>query len=71
MFEFVPGIGWSDHSAFWSQGWPALMITDTVPFRYPWYHLPEDTPDKVHYESLAYVTQGLAGMLKKLCSGRS
>ncbi len=64
MFEFVPGIGWSDHLSFWRQGWPALMITDTAPYRYPWYHHPRDTPDKVDYEALATVTEGLAGMLR-------
>jgi Zn-dependent M28 family amino/carboxypeptidase len=65
-FELVPGIGWSDHLAFWRQGWPALMITDTAPYRYPWYHTAGDTPDKVHYEALATVTEGLVGMLRTL-----
>jgi hypothetical protein len=23
------------------------MVTDTAPYRYPWYHTPGDTPDKV------------------------
>ncbi len=66
MFEFVPGIGWSDHLSFWRQGWPALMITDTAPYRYPWYHTPQDTADKVDYEALATVTDGLVGMLRRL-----
>jgi Zn-dependent M28 family amino/carboxypeptidase len=66
MFEFVPGIGWSDHLAFWRQGWPALMITDTAPYRYPWYHTAGDTPDKVDYEALGRVTEGLVGMLRRL-----
>ncbi|MCP4202772.1 MAG: M28 family peptidase [bacterium] len=66
MFEFVPGISWSDHLSFWRQGWPALMITDTAPYRYPWYHTAQDTPDKVDYDSLAFVTDGLAGMLRRL-----
>ena len=66
MFEAVPGIGWSDHLAFWRQGWPALMITDTAPYRYPWYHTAQDTPDKVDYEALATVTEGLVGMVGEL-----
>lgn len=66
MFEFVPGIAWSDHLAFWRQGWPALMITDTAPYRYPWYHTAGDTPDKVDYEALATVTEGLVGMVRGL-----
>jgi hypothetical protein len=59
MFEAVPGIGWSDHLSFWRQGWPALMITDTAPYRYPHYHTAEDTPDKVDYETLTRLTDGL------------
>jgi Zn-dependent M28 family amino/carboxypeptidase len=56
----VPGVGWSDHFAFWSQGYRALMVTDTAPFRYPQYHTPEDTPDRLDYDRLARVTVGLA-----------
>ena len=47
--EDLPGIGWSDHWSFWQAGYPALMVTDTAPFRYPWYHHPEDTPDKISF----------------------
>jgi hypothetical protein len=35
------------------------MVTDTAPFRYPYYHTEEDTPDKVDYERLAWVVAGL------------
>jgi hypothetical protein len=31
----IPGIGWSDQWAFWQCGYPAIMVTDTAPFRYP------------------------------------
>ena len=31
----IPGVGWSDHWAFWQAGYPAMMVTDTAPFRYP------------------------------------
>ena len=55
MLEAVPGITWSDHLAFWRQGWPALMITDTAPYRYPWYHSAGDTPDKVDYDALTQI----------------
>lgn len=60
----IPGIGWSDHWSFWQCGYPALMITDTAPFRYPHYHQPADTPDKVDCERLARVTLGLARVLE-------
>lgn len=61
---FVQGIDWSDHWAFGEIGVPALMITDTAPFRYPHYHTPEDTLDKIDYGRLARVTAGLARMLR-------
>jgi len=57
--EIVPGISWSDHWSFWQQGYPAIMVTDTAPFRYPYYHTPEDTTDKIDYERLARVVSGL------------
>lgn len=56
---FVPGIGWSDQWAFWQQGYQAIMITDTAPFRYPYYHTVQDTVDKIHYEHLTRVVMGL------------
>jgi Zn-dependent M28 family amino/carboxypeptidase len=61
-FSFIPGIFWSDHYSFWKHGYPAIMITDTAPYRYPWYHTAADTPDKVQYEPLARLTVGLFAM---------
>lgn len=55
----IPGIGWSDHWAFWQEGYQAVMLTDTAPYRYPHYHQPTDTPDKLDYDSLARVVSGL------------
>ncbi len=65
---FIPGVDWSDHRSFWEQGYPALMVTDTAPYRYPYYHTMQDTPDKVDYERLARVVTGLDGMLRDLAS---
>jgi Zn-dependent M28 family amino/carboxypeptidase len=65
---FVPGVTWSDHWSFRSHGFPAIMITDTAFNRYPHYHLPSDTPDKLDYERMARVTLGLATMLKELAN---
>ncbi|WP_024299276.1 M28 family peptidase [Methylomicrobium lacus] len=59
----VPGISWSDHLAFWRHGFEAFMITDTAPYRYPYYHTSEDTPDKLDYLSFARVANGLFSML--------
>jgi hypothetical protein len=63
---FLPGVGWSDHWAFWQQGYPALMITDTAPFRYPHYHQASDTPDKLDYERMARVLSGLNQVIDDL-----
>ncbi len=62
----IPGVGWSDHWSFWKQGYPALMVTDTAPFRYPYYHTAQDTPDKVDYDRLARVTLGLTAVTRDL-----
>lgn len=66
--SFVPGIGASDHWPFRSHGFPAIMVTDTAYNRYPHYHLPSDTPEKLDYERLARVTLGLAGVLRELAT---
>ena len=65
----VEGVGWSDHWSFWQEGYPALMVTDTAPFRYPHYHQPTDTPDKVDYERCARVVAGLIAVARELASG--
>jgi hypothetical protein len=65
----VPGVGWSDHASFWEQGYPAIMLTDTAPFRYPHYHTREDTPDKVDYARLARVVDGIEAIVLDLVEG--
>ena len=62
----ITGVDWSDHWSFWKHGFPALMVTDTAPFRYPYYHMPEDTPDKLDYDGFTRVTVGLAGAVGEL-----
>jgi Peptidase family M28 len=64
---FVPGIGWSDHWAFAEHGFQAVMVTDTAPFRYPHYHRPSDTPDKVDAEKVARVAKGMERVIRDLC----
>lgn len=66
--EFITGISWSDHWAFWQEGYPGIMITDTAPFRYPHYHEATDTPDRLDYRRMARVVSGVgrvAGALAK------
>jgi hypothetical protein len=61
---FIQGIEWSDHWAFGQRGIPALMITDTAPFRYPHYHSIQDTPDKIDYDRLARVVGGIERVIR-------
>ena len=56
-------------SSFWAVGYPAIMVTDTAPFRYPHYHERIDTPDKVDYDALARVVDGLAAVTRDLTAG--
>jgi hypothetical protein len=64
--DAVPGIGWSDHWAFREFGFPAIMLTDTAPFRYPHYHKPSDTPDKIDYARLARITKGVERVVRDI-----
>jgi Zn-dependent M28 family amino/carboxypeptidase len=65
----IPGVSWSDHLSFWRQHYPALMVTDTALYRYPYYHTPQDVPDRLDYASLARVTQGLYATIVTLGNG--
>lgn len=62
----MTGIGWSDHWSFWQEGYPAIMITDTAPFRNPNYHRLSDTPETLNYEPMARVVIGVAKLVKHL-----
>jgi Zn-dependent M28 family amino/carboxypeptidase len=63
---FIAGVGWSDHWAFWEAGYPAFMVTDTAPFRYPYYHTTDDTPDKLVYPQMTRVVDGLIAMTREI-----
>lgn len=68
-FSLIPGVAWSDHLSFWMHGYRALMVTDTAFYRYPHYHTAGDTAEKLDYERLARVTEGLCGAVR-LLAGR-
>lgn len=65
-FSWIRGINWSDHKAFWDNGYPAIMITDTAVFRYPYYHRAHDTPDKVNFQRMARLYSGLHAVVGTL-----
>ncbi len=62
----LPGVYWSDHAPFWEYGWPALMVTDTAPFRYAHYHRPTDLPARIDHATLAAVVDGLVPVIAAL-----
>jgi hypothetical protein len=66
--ESIDGVDWSDHASFWRAGYPALMITDTAPYRYPHYHLPTDTPDKIDFERFTEAVKGIKAVVERLAS---
>jgi peptidase M28-like protein len=66
---WVPGVWWSDHWSFWLEGYPAIMITDTAPYRNPFYHTQADAPDKLDYARMARVVDGLAAVVRALANG--
>jgi Zn-dependent M28 family amino/carboxypeptidase len=68
LWEWIPGVAWSDHWSFWKEGYPAVMVTDTAPNRYPHYHTAADTPDKVDFSRMARVVSGLQPVIHELAS---
>ena len=68
---WIEGADHSDHWAYHHMGVPAIMITDTAPYRNPFYHQVWDTPDTVDYESLARIVSGLRAMTRDLACART
>ena len=66
--EWTVVVGLSDHSSFWKQGYPGLMVTDTAFMRNPHYHQASDTADTLDFERFAKVTEGLVGAVRLLAS---
>ena len=60
---WIPGVGWSDQWSFWQQGYQGIMITDTAPYRYPYYHTEQDTLEPINFDKLARVVAGLAEVI--------
>jgi len=63
-----PGVGWSDHWSFWQQRYPAIMVTDTAVFRYPYYHTKLDRFDKVDFQKMSRVVEGLRDVIVSLAN---
>ncbi|MHC4156770.1 MAG: M20/M25/M40 family metallo-hydrolase [Planctomycetota bacterium] len=68
--QFVTGIAWSDQWSFWQVNYPAIMLTDTAPFRYPYYHSQDDTAGMIDYEGLARVVSGVGTIIEDLSTSQ-
>ncbi|HWI41837.1 MAG TPA: M20/M25/M40 family metallo-hydrolase [Verrucomicrobiae bacterium] len=64
----LPEARLSDHSSFWENGYPALMLTDTAMLRNPNYHRKTDTPETLDYHFLGEVTRGVVGFVRDTAS---
>ncbi|WP_455379604.1 M28 family peptidase, partial [Petrachloros mirabilis] len=53
----LPDVRRSDHAAFWDQGYPAIMLTDTANFRNPHYHQPTDTIETLDIDFIVAVSE--------------
>ena len=57
--RIIPGVDRSDHASYWSEGFTALMITDTAFYRNPHYHRSGDTINTLEFGRMAKVVQGV------------
>lgn len=61
--EFMEGVHFSDHRNFWFNDYPAVMVTDTAYLRNHAYHTSQDTPDRLNYQHMAQVVDGVLAHL--------
>ena len=64
--EQLPDTRRSDHTSFWEQGFPAVMLTDTANFRNPHYHRPTDTLDTLNLDFMVAVADGVTATVLAL-----
>lgn len=69
--ELLPDTRRSDHTAFWEQSFPAVMITDTANFRNPHYHRPTDTIDTLNLGFLSSVAKAVTAAVLALTTNHS
>lgn len=56
----------SDHSPFWKENIPAISITDTFEFRYPFYHTSADISDYLDFDFMTKVVQATLATILSL-----
>jgi Zn-dependent M28 family amino/carboxypeptidase len=64
--SFLPWFEVSDHIAFRKHEWPAIVITDTGPYRNPTHGTPDDTPDRLQYDRMAKALTAIERLVDKL-----
>ena len=64
--ELLPDTRRSDHTSFWEQGFPAVMLTDTANFRNPNYHQPTDTIETLNLDFMGQVADGVVAAVVEL-----
>jgi len=64
--RIVPESRFSDHTSFWNNGYPALMLTDTAMFRNPHYHTHRDTQETLDFSFMNNVTKAVISVIVKL-----
>jgi hypothetical protein len=64
----IPGVGWSDHWAFWHFDYAAIMVTDTATYRGPHYRQATDVSASVDAVRLARVILGLQKVIEHLAT---
>ncbi|NOY63815.1 MAG: M28 family peptidase [Nitrospirae bacterium] len=62
----IPETRFSDHAPFWDAGYPAVMITDTAMFRYPYYHTEHDRLEYLSAEFMTQITVALAKTVENM-----
>ena len=64
--SFVPGVDFSDQLNYWHADYSAVMITDTAFYRNPNYHTGHDTEEKLDYNRMAMVIEGVYAAVAEL-----
>lgn len=65
-----PIAGLSDHSSFWHEGYPGVMVTDTSFLRYEEYHTDHDLPGSLDFDRMARVVDGLGAVVRTIAGIR-
>lgn len=63
---WAPSVSMSDHWSFWKEGIPAVLVTDTMGWRYGSHHGPLDTRDGLDFERMTLVVESLIEVCRGL-----